>query len=300
MVKTRMCFILLWILASTAAHAARPGEAWLEGLYDRVAKDLRSGAPLVVQVHVPLCEQTIIRCGNRKLGDGDNPDTNLYWATSGGFRGWFGRRGSAWTQVYKAGHEHPDILEVRIWRQRVQPTRTWRSRGVTRRFDVYVVAHAWRGKAIGSSMDAYVGDLFGDAPRVIELEGGVALRAGGAAHVVSYVGHNGWMDVEQYDWDAARQRARGPAKGTIAIACITKDYLADAVSAEERVPLIMTTSLMFAGAHGFEGAVSAFARGEGLSAIHRGAATNHALGQKKSLRAVWSAFTNPADKRWRH
>jgi hypothetical protein len=297
-----MCIalFLLWSLAPAAAHAARPGDAWLQALYDRVAKDLLDGAPLVVQVHVPLCEKTIIRCGNSKLGDGDNPDTNLYWATSGGFRGWFGRRGSDWTQVYKAGHDDPDILEVRVWRRRMQPTRTWRSRGVTRRFDAYVVAYAWRGKAIGSSMDAYVADLFGDAPRVIELKGGVALRAGGAAHIVSYVGHNGWMDVDQYDWDGARKRARGPAKGTIAIACITEDYLAEAVSARERVPLIMTTSLMFAGAHGFEGAVSAFARGDKLPAIHRSAAANHAQGQKKSLRAVWSAFTNPADRRWRH
>lgn len=291
--------LTVWLLVPAASLAATPGEQWLAGLHDRVAGDLRDGQPLVVQVHVPLCERTIIRCGNRRLGDGDNPGSNLYWATSGGFRGWFGRRGSGWKRVYRAGHDHPDILEVMVWRRRMQPAPTWRERGVTRRFDVYVVAYAWRGTAIRSAMDAYAGDLFGDKARHVQL-GERTLRAGGAAHVVAYVGHNGWMDVDHYNWKAAAGRAGGAAKGTIAVACITEDYLAAPVSAPARVPLIMTTSLMFAGAHSFEGAVSAFAGGRSLAGIRRAAATNHATGQGKPLRAVWRAFTNPSDRRWRH
>ena len=60
----------------------------------------------------------------------------------------------------------------------------------------------------------------------------------------------------------------------------------------------MTTGLMFAGAHGFEGAVSAFANGQSFNRIRAAAAENHAAGQEKPVRAVRGLFTNPADLRW--
>src|SRR6188768_4374853 len=91
------------VLASCAigAGAGRPAAAqkadvagrWLSSLYDDMAPELAAGRPLVVQVHVPLCDNDVLRCGRGRLGDGEDADGNLYWATSGGFRGWFGRKG---------------------------------------------------------------------------------------------------------------------------------------------------------------------------------------------------------------
>ena len=300
--------LVLLALAWTApvpptAHAAPPPEdTWLQSLYDRVAADVRAGRPVVVQAHVPLCDNRIIRCGRYGLGDGDSPRTNLYWATSGGFKGWFGRKKSGWTGVYKGAHAHDDILEVRVWRRRFPATRAWRERGVERSFEVYVVAFAWRGSAILQAMNAYAADLFGQTPRPQELADGTRLEAGGAAHIVSYVGHNGWMDVAQFNWPTSPKSGQlaeeTPEKGTIAVACITADYIGRDVSHQKRVPLLMTKTLLFAGAHSFEGAVSAFARARSLSRIRRAAATSYATGQDKTVRRVWSAFTNPSDRRW--
>lgn len=56
-------------------------------------------SPPVVEVHVSLRDNSLLRCGNPKLGDGDNPDTNLYWATTPAFGEWFARRGSGWTRI---------------------------------------------------------------------------------------------------------------------------------------------------------------------------------------------------------
>ena len=284
--------------APARAQSAADASAWLTALHRDVAADLEAGRPLVVQVHVPLCDNDIIRCGNERLGDGDDPDRNLYWATSGGFRGWFGRRGSGWRLVHTARRPAEDVLELRVWRRRFQPRGALRAAGLRRAFTVYVVAHAWRGEAIGRAMAAYAGDLFGRTPRRIALEGGEVIEAGGAARLVAFVGHNGWMDVDRFDWP--RQDARAGRKGTIAIACITEDYLVPAVPAARRVPLLFTRSLMFAGAHSFEGAVSAFAAGGGLAAIREGAARNHAAGQGKPVARVRGAFTNPAHGRWKH
>lgn len=298
--------VMLLIAFGPAAQAAAespPENAWLSSLYDRVAADLASGSPMVIQAHVPLCDNNIIRCGRHGLGDGSNPDKNLYWATSGGFRGWFNRKGSGWRQVHKGPHEHPDILEVMVWKRRFTAARAWRKRGVKSAFAAYVVAYAWRGSAINEAMAAYASDLFGTDARAVALDSGDVLQAGGAAHIVAYVGHNGWMDVARFEWPAGAQEAStatSPSKGTIAVACITDAYLAEPVSAPGRVPLLMTRTLLFAGAHSFEGAVREFARAGSLRRIRRSAIRAYAEGQGKTERKVGSAFTNPSDKRWRY
>jgi hypothetical protein len=86
----RCAVFILVILATTAARADKVADGWLDTLTDRVVADLAAGKPLVVQAHVPLCERTIINCGNKKLGDGESPDDNLYWAAS-----WAGSGGAA-------------------------------------------------------------------------------------------------------------------------------------------------------------------------------------------------------------
>src|SRR5689334_21751746 len=87
------CINLLLLCSNAGA------EPWLDGLRERVAADLRAGRPVVVEAHVALCDNTVIRCGGHGLGDGDDLGRNLYWATSGGMRGWMDRRSSGWRRV---------------------------------------------------------------------------------------------------------------------------------------------------------------------------------------------------------
>ena len=76
--------------------------------------------PLVVQIHAPLCEKTITACGNDRLGNGDNPDTNLYWATSPGFGKYFARKGGGWKKVSDqkaADTGDADVLAVHVYKR---------------------------------------------------------------------------------------------------------------------------------------------------------------------------------------
>jgi hypothetical protein len=287
------------VLCLSAPALAGPSEdeaAWLDGLTADVVADLTAGKPLVVQVHVPLCDNDIIPCGNARLGDGDNPDTNLYWATSPGFGRWFTRKKSGWTQVAELGPDG-DVLEVRAFRRTVTASKAWRTAGAPKMFDVYLVAYAWRGEAIDAALAAYAEDLYGGAERRIVLDDGTELAAGGAARIVAYVGHNRLMDVDAYDWPAASDGA--PAKGAVAIACHTAAYMDEAVPAAERVPLLMTRDFLFANAAPLEGAVLAFAAGGDYAAIRKAAAAGYATAQKKKPEKVQGAFTNPADRRWK-
>jgi len=282
------------LLVACSLSPARADEA-LDGLRDRVAEDLRAGRPLVVEAHVALCDNRVIRCGGHGLGDGDDLERNLYWATSGGMRGWMERRGSPWKRVAILDGDGA-ILETRVWRKRVSPSEAWRKRGVRAPFDVFVVARAWRGTAIDAALDAYVADLAAPAPREVALPDGKTLAAGGAAQVVAWIGHNRFMDRDPYDWPPLPAAAR--PKGTIAVACYSRDYLAPALG-RARVPLLVTGDFVFAGSHAFDGALAAFLDGGDLAAIRDGGARAYADGEGKSFARVRTAFTNPSDPRWR-
>ena len=304
------CLSVGLTLGATAQNARAERDdpsLWLGGLQDAVAGDLRAGKPLVVQVHVALCDSGMINCGGKGLGDGDSLEKNLYWATTEGFRGWFDRRGSGWKRIYRKtntgdeGAALPEVLEVIVWRKTVKPTEAWRRRGVLAPFEVDVVASAWRGSAINHALDAYVKDLFGSAPVTLRLDDGTTLAAGGAARLVAYTGHNRWMDLPPTDWAAARASAgvNPPVKGTIAVACYTAAYLADGVSSAARVPLLFTADFLCAGGAGVDGAVSAFSQGEPFSGIRMAAARAYAEGEEKPVGRVQSVFINPGDRRWK-
>jgi hypothetical protein len=298
-----MIAMAAYALLATALGAT-PAAAWHEALLDHVAADLRAGRPLVIEAHVALCSNDIINCGGHGLGDGDDLRRNLYWATSGGFRGWFDRKGSGWApvrvQAQAGGAGAAGVLETAAWRRRVDPGPEWRRRGVSRPFDVYVVALAWRGAAIDDAIKAYVADLYGEAPRRLALDGGVSIEAGGRAHLVGYVGHNRWMDLDGYDRATAEKLAApSPSpRGTVVMACRTAQWLGGVLPSPTRVPLLMTRDFVFAGAHGFEGAASAFAAGADLGTIRAAAARAYAAGESKPLSRVDGAFVNPSDRRW--
>lgn len=294
----RVALLALVLLGAHRAHADGP-EDWLAALYARVAADLAQGQPLVVQVHVALCDNTVLRCGNRGLGDGESVTTNLYWATRGGLRGWFGRPGSPWTLVGLERQPRADVLERAVYRRRVAAPPAWRGRGRPAVFDVVVVAEGWRGRAIDRAVEAYVADLASPAARPVRLRDGTVVAGGGAAHVVAYVGHNRWMDRPDFRWESLARAPAGRPKGTIAIACHTLAYLGRPVPAPGRVPLALTADFLFAGSHALEGAVNAVAAGASYAAIRAGITRGYAEGQGQPVGRVRGLFTNPSDPRYR-
>ncbi len=288
------------MLALTSVARADPTteEAWLGGLTDRVVTDLAAGKPLVVEVHVPLCDNTIIACGNKKLGDGDNPDTNLYWSTTPGFGSWFARRNSGWKRVLKqkAGSTgDADVLALHVYRRTVTAPAAWKRRGAPAKFEIDIVVHGWRGTAIDRALAAYADDVSGAAARTLTLDDGSKLEAGGSAQIVAWVGHNRLMDVDAYKWPAPGEQT----KGAIAIACHTAAYMEEQVPSATRVPLLMTRDFLFANAAPLEATVLSFASGGGYAAIRLAAATAYAGVQERQVKQVFGAFTNPADRRWK-
>jgi hypothetical protein len=290
------CAVLAGPIAPAAAGPAAE-EQWLDGLVARVAADLAAGKPLVAEVHVPLCDSSLIDCGNAKLGDGDNLATNLYWATSPGFGVWFSRGGSGWKRVLRQkATGDSDLLQVDVYRRTVEAPASWRKRGAPARFELDVVIRAWRGKAIDRALAAYAADLSGGAARPLTLDDGTKLQAGGAAQLVSWVGHNRLMDSsDAYGWPASGR----DVKGTLFIACHTARYIEDTVVGPTRVPLLATRDFLFSNAAPFEAALLAFTAGAGYARMREVAVAAYAAVQKQPAQKLGGIFSNPADRRWK-
>ena len=248
-----MRFLLVLVLCASPALASTE-DTWLDGLTKRVVTDLAAGKPLVVEVHVPLCDKSIIPCGNDKLGDGENPETNLYWSTTPGFGRWFNRKGGGWKRIKLAKPDDTgdkDVLALHVYRRTMRSPSAWRKAGAPATFELDIVVRGWRGTAIDKALATYAKDISGGAARSIALADDTTLEAGGAAQLVAWVGHNRLMDLESFDWPAPSK----DVKGTIAIACHTAAYMEDSVPAATRVPLLMTKDFLFANAAPLEAAV---------------------------------------------
>jgi hypothetical protein len=298
MLRVTIAVLSVFVMFDTRSGEAAPSEenaSWLAGLTDRVIADLAAGKPLVVDVNVPLCDNAITACGNAKLGDPDTPETNLYWATTPGFGRWFDRRASGWKRVLQTTKDtgDKDVLDLRAYRRTVVASAAWRKRGVPKRFDMVVVIRAWRGSAIDRALAVYASDISESTARTVTLNDKTEISAGGTAQIVAFVGHNRLMDLDTFKWPSPGK----DTKGTIAIACHTRSYMKE-VPAKTRVPLLMTRDYLFSNAAPLEAAVLAFAAGEGYQQIRTDAATAYAGVQKKEVRRVIGAFTNPADRRW--
>ena len=293
----RALAMLAVLVVAAPAAAETTEDSWLGGLTDRVVADLAAGKPLVAEVHVPLCDNSIIPCGNAKLGDGNNPDTNLYWSTTPGFGAWFTRRGSGWKRVlHQRGDAtgNADVVAVDVYRRTIVAPASWRKRGAPAKFELDVVIHGWRGTSIDKALAAYASDVSNGAARSLVLDDKSTLAAGGAAQLVAWVGHNRLMDVERYAWPTAAKTV----KGTIAIACHTAAYMETEVSGSTRVPLLMTRDFLFANAAPLEATVLAFASGGTYARMRIEAATAYAKIRDRPVQKIAGAFTNPSDKRW--
>jgi hypothetical protein len=287
-------WVLVAIVCSSVGRA-RADDA-LDAVYDRIAVDAKAGRPIVAEVHVGLCENRILRCGGHGLGDGDDPDRNLYWGTSGGLRGWMGRNGSGWKRVAEDRGDGERVLEQIIWRRTVAPDGALRVRGVTKPFSLYVVARAWRGVKMDLAIAAYAEDLLGAQPRAAPPVEGVDLPTGGRAHLVAYVGHNRWMDRPDFRFPA--RDPASPKKATIAVACYSAAYLGRVIDAAGDAPILLTKDFLFAGSHAMDGALRAFAAGASLESIRVAGANAYADGERKTFAHVQSAFVNAGDRRW--
>ena len=194
----------LAIAAAIVPGAAPAAAATGAQAQARMTADATAGRPLVVHVVVALCDnarQGIVPVPKR-LGDGRDPASNLYWGARYGVRTWLARE-AGWKTLRTPRPSDGRILERAAFFDRVARA------GVS--VPVYVVADAWDGARIEPAIRRFLELAAGRAAEDVRAGTGddaATLRAGGAAHVVAFVGHDGLMDFDLPSVAADPERPR--------------------------------------------------------------------------------------------
>ena len=236
-------------------------------------------SPRIIHVFVALCDnahQGIIPVP-AKLGNGDDPENNLYWGARYGVKAFF-KNSNEWGLVSTRRNLDTVILERCIFKHRLS--------------NVYLVADAYRGIEIKKTVIDFLESAAGNHQDTLSFETGThntSIPIGGSANLVTYVGHDGLMDF-QLDAHPKKKIGSTNHRDAIILACVSKSYFSEAIRASGVHPLLWTTGLMAPEAYTLEAAVDGWILNETGNQIRTRAAQAYHQYQKCSLDAAKRLF----------
>ena len=237
--------------------------------------DLPEGAKRI-HVFVALCDnesQGIVPVGE-KIGNGDDPESNLYWGCSDGLKSYFSRS-SKWKLISKESD-----LSLLILRRYVFEHQATKS---------VLVADAYRGKEIRTCLEHFLRASEGLFESAIEVKGKGELRFGGDADLIAYIGHNGLME---HDIAVKKSDAEQVERDAVVLACVSHSYFGRRLKAAGARPVLMTDQLMYPGWFALHEGLEAWFKGGSRKEIREGAAKAMAKNQKISVKAARGIFTD--------
>lgn len=215
-----------------------------------------------VRVFVALCDndsQGIARVGE-KIGNGDEPDSNLYWGCTDGIAVHFKKTGN-----WKVTKTEVDVSEAIL--QRITFTHSEEN--------IKLVAEAYRG----SEMMACLADFEKAA-------------AGGEFDLVAYIGHNALMDFQQ----DPPEPVDGNSTEVVVLCCLSDKYFRKRLEALGCRPLVMTRQFMYPGSFILSAVIESWRNGEGLGEMRSAAGRAYAKNQKISVKAATGVFADLDEK----
>lgn len=213
------------------------------------------------------------------IGDGDDPDHNLYWGASEGLKGHFAHSAN-WRLVSRSEIKPADksdtafsatlttdVLSVRVYHHA--------------RKDATLTAFAYRGRAIKRCLQ--------DFESAIQR---------GDYDLVFYVGHNGLMD---FDLPEAKREDNAGSKGATrasqspkcdcaVLCCKSESYFKARVESAGGHPVALTTQFMYPGSFLVDAITERWLQGAPPSALRESAGAAYARNQKISEKAARGVF----------
>ncbi len=234
------------------------------------------GDPSVAHVLVALCDneyQGIVPVPPA-LGNGFDPEKNLYWGAAHGFKT-FMRRQTEWTLARREANPAPHILERLVFTHENPPA--------------LLVADAYEGRHIKAAVQDFLVYAAGWGGLPVSA-GNFAARAGGSAGLIVYIGHNGLMDfpLAALDFPAANPGA-GPRQAAV-FACRSKPYFEPLLRQAGARPFILTTGLMCPEAYTTHALLRSWLRGEPSAAAREAVAAAYDKYQKCGLNGARRLF----------
>lgn len=258
-IPSRWVVLALWVLSSFAIPS--------------VAKS----SPRIVHVFVALADnqhQGIIPVPP-VLGNGQDPQRNLYWGAAFGVKTFF-KASDEW-QVLSCGRgPKAAILERCVFKHRNE--------------DVFLIADAYQGSEIKSSVTDFLSAAAGITSENIRVKmnsADVTIAGGGSADLLAYVGHDAFMDFQIPPIAGAKD---SKTRRTIVLACASKAFFSPYLRQTGAEPLLWTTGLMAPEAYTLKAALTGWVANENDEAIRHRAAQAYDKYQKCGERAALRLF----------
>jgi hypothetical protein len=233
----------------------------------------------LIHVLVALCDnqyQGIVPVP-AKIGNGDDPASNLYWGAAYGVKSFF-KRAKDWRLITGLPSPKPEILERVVFKHRSQ--------------EVYLIADAYRGREIKACTADFFDFAAGRKAEAVTLPAAsskLTLQAGGSADLMAYVGHDGLMDFALAEYP---RRANDRPRDAIILACASKQYFSEPLRQTGANPLLWTTGLMAPEAYVLKAALDGWMLKEDGDKIRRRAAEAYHQYQKCGMKAALNLFSS--------
>jgi len=206
-----------------------------------------------------------------KLGNGDDPNGNLYWGAMYGVRTFF-RKSADWTLLATLRKPATGVLERCVFKHK--------------KTGVLLVADAYQGKEIKRAVTDFLSAASGGKAGMLKVAGKTAATCGGA-DLVAYVGHDGLMD---FNIDAKTLTRGVQGRQAIILACMSKQYFQPWLAYLKAKSLLLTTNLMCPEAYTLHAALDAWIAGKSGNTIKERAAQAYNRYQKCGMKAARNLF----------
>lgn len=191
------------------------------------------------------------------IGDGNDPERNLYWGTAEGLKGVFDKS-RVWQRTGASnGPAGTDVLRTRTYRHR--------------KTGAILTAKAYRGTALKRC-----------------IQGFEAAIQGGSCDMVVFIGHNGLMDFSL----PVPARLAGPTNAVdcVVLCCKSESYFRSRIESAGGRPVLLTTQLMYPGAFILHAVAEGWLDGATTTELRELVGEAYAANQKLSKRAGIGVF----------
>jgi hypothetical protein len=246
-------------------------------VFSHTVSSALQAAPRVVHVFVALADnqhQGIIPVP-AALGNGSDPQRNLYWGAAFGVKTYF-KTSKEWELIRSGRASKAAILERCIFKNRNE--------------NVFLVADAYEGSQIGLAVADFLSAAAGVTGEALSVKMGsadISLGTGGDADLLVYVGHDAFMDFQIPAIAGAKDVK---VRRTIVLACASKPYFGPYIRKSGAEPLLWTTGLMAPEAYTLKAALDGWIAREDDEAIRQRAAQAYDKYQKCGARAASRLF----------
>jgi len=228
----------------------------------------RESRPKSIHIFVALCDnqyQGIVPVP-KGIGNGQDPNTNLYWGCGYGIRTYF-KRSAEW-KLLQTKKVNSLILERLVFKHASK--------------NIYLIADAYDGQFIKKCTEDFLNSACGQLKDSLMI-GSSTIGLKGNAHLLAYIGHDGLMD---FDLNAAYINTDKKQRELIILACYSKMFFGRYLAKANINPLVWTSNLMAPEAYTVHDAISGYVEAESNEQIRTRAANAYAKYQKCSVKAA--------------